>query len=79
MAATYKCGTCGVISDESEHLCQAEATSRAEFCGTGPEGIGKICAEMDRNLAYQCFTCGRPTDKPDMVCNPTPIRPTTAG
>jgi len=75
MASSYKCGTCGVISDESDHLCRPDTIAdRSEFCGSGPENIGRICEEMDRKLEFQCFTCGRPTDKPDMVCNPTPIR-----
>jgi DNA-directed RNA polymerase subunit RPC12/RpoP len=75
MSAAYKCGTCGVISDENSHLCRPEELAgRAEFCGSGPENIGQICEQMDQKLEYQCFTCGRPTDKPDLVCNPTPIR-----
>ena len=74
MASAYKCGTCGVISDESDHLCRPDEVPRAEYCGSGPEQIARICEEMDRNLEFQCFTCGRPTDKPDLVCNPLPIR-----
>ncbi|BCR06193.1 hypothetical protein DESUT3_32620 [Desulfuromonas versatilis] len=72
---TYKCSSCGVISDERDHLCKPEKNaSRADYCGSGPEKISQMCDQMDQNLKYQCFTCGRPTDKPDLVCNPTPIR-----
>jgi len=75
MASAYKCGTCGVVSDEQEHLCQpAEMAHHAEYCGSGPEQISQMCDAMDAKLEFQCFTCGRPTDKPDMVCNPTRIR-----
>ncbi|WP_303720613.1 hypothetical protein [Malonomonas rubra] len=75
MMESYKCMTCGVISDEMDHLCEPEQMqSRKEYCGSGPEHISKMCDEMDRNLQFQCFTCGRPSDKPDMICNPTPIR-----
>jgi len=73
--STYKCGTCGVVSDEGGHLCAPEEVAgRSEFCGSGPEKISQICTEMDQSLEFQCFTCGRPTDKPDLVCNPTRIR-----
>jgi hypothetical protein len=75
MSSIYKCGTCGVVSDERGHLCEPEKTaSWAEFCSSGPEHVSQICEEIDRKLEFQYFTSGRPTDKPDLFCNPTPLR-----
>jgi hypothetical protein len=75
MISAYKCGKCGVISDQKDHICQPqEVESRAEFCGSGPEHISQMCEPMAENLRFQCFTCGRPSEHPNLVCSPTPIR-----
>ena len=74
MFSTYRCDTCGVVSDNKEGLCQPEKlANRMDYCGSGQEHGNPVCDRMDRKLAYQCFTCGRPAAVPDLVCSPTLI------
>jgi hypothetical protein len=71
MSSIYRCETCRVISDEKEGLCQPEKlASRSEFCPSAPNQANPICHRMDQRLEYQCHSCGRLTDKADLVCSP---------
>lgn len=74
MMDSYKCGTCGVVSDQKEQMCEPVETKMEEYCGSGPEHISQVCEEMDQRMDHQCSTCGRPTDNPEMVCDPWRIR-----
>ncbi|MDK2848858.1 MAG: hypothetical protein PWP34_2211, partial [Desulfuromonadales bacterium] len=33
-----------------------------------------ICESMAQHLSYECSACGRPADKPELVCKPVSIR-----
>lgn len=75
MNSAYKCGKCGVVSVEENHVCQPEeVVSRGEFCGSGPEHVSQMCDSMSDRLNFQCNSCGRPTDHPNLVCSPIRIR-----
>lgn len=75
MSSVYKCGTCGVISNQQDHLCQpGEMASSDDFCGSGPENISQLCDSMSENLRYQCYNCGRPSENPNLLCQPHSVR-----
>ncbi|MEZ4599496.1 MAG: hypothetical protein R2940_06880 [Syntrophotaleaceae bacterium] len=77
MSSIYRCETCRVISDEKEWLCQPEKLmSRSELCQASPDHTNPICHRMDQRLEYQCHSCGRLTDKADLVCSPNLHRAT---
>jgi hypothetical protein len=71
----FKCDRCGVVSEQSDHLCRPHqlAAGRMEYCGQPVEESGTICAPMSKTLSYECGSCGRPAEKPEMVCRPTEI------
>ncbi len=74
MKKSYKCSTCGVISEERQHLCSPQAVAgKQDYCGQPVEEAGPVCGPMSRSLEYECGSCGRPAEKPDMVCNPERI------
>lgn len=75
MSSGYKCKRCGVISERREHVCQPrEVEYRAEFCSFKEDNFDMMCDSIAENMNFQCDICGRPTEKPNMVCSPTPIR-----
>lgn len=75
MFSNYKCGNCGVVTDNKNHLCKPEPVeNKSEFCGSGPDRDSQICESMAQHLSFQCSTCGRPADKPELVCKPVSIR-----
>jgi hypothetical protein len=70
----FKCDRCGVVSDQSDHLCRPhQLADRMEYCGQPVEESGAICTPMIKNLSYECGSCGRPAEKPEMVCKPKEI------
>ncbi len=72
MFSAYKCKTCGSVSREHQHLCQAEEVrSRAEYCATEMlHDSHPDCVTMDERPQYQCEGCGRSTDEPNLLCRP---------
>jgi len=75
MFSNYKCGKCGVVTDNKNHLCKPEPVeNKSEFCGSGPDRDSQICESMAQHLSFQCSTCGRPAEKPELVCKPVSIR-----
>lgn len=70
MKDMYECGTCGVVTEESEHLCNPRPINgKEDYCGTAGE-TAEMCGVMTKSLEFECGTCGRPSEKPDLVCNP---------
>lgn len=75
MFPTYKCGNCGVIADDENHVCNpGPMMDKGEFCGSAPDRDSQICETMAQHLSYQCSSCGRPAVKPELVCKPVSIR-----
>ncbi len=70
MTRIFECGTCGVVSEASEQLCEPQRLENmGVYCGDrGP--TSHMCSDMKDHLAYVCGSCGRPAQQPDMVCNP---------
>lgn len=74
MRELYECGSCGVITEASEHLCDPRPLGgKDDYCGTAPESA-EMCDTMKKSLAYECGTCGRPVESSELVCNPVKIR-----
>lgn len=70
----FKCDRCGVISDEADHLCRPrQLAGPLDYCGQPVEEGGSVCVSMSKTLVYECGRCGRPAEKPEMLCNPTEI------
>jgi DNA-directed RNA polymerase subunit RPC12/RpoP len=75
MFSRYTCARCGVVSDDKNHICRPEVIDdRSEICASEPKRDGRICESMAQHLSYECSACGRPADKPDLVCKPVSIR-----
>ena len=73
MTDLYECGRCGVVSEESNHLCQPqEVAGREDYCNVlAPRDI---CNSMNETLAFECASCGRPAEKKELLCDPHKIR-----
>ena len=72
MTTLYECGSCGVISETSSHLCDAKKLeSRYDYCGVNPDR--DICDTMQRELPFECGTCGRGAEDKELLCNPHKI------
>lgn len=70
MNLIYECSSCGVISQEDEHLCQPQRLENmGVYCGT-QKVEPHMCDEMKAHLPHVCGTCGRPAEQADMVCDP---------
>ncbi len=75
MANTYKCGTCGVITEEQSHLCHPqEISGKGDYCGQSIDAAETMCQPMLESLEYECSTCGRPAEKSEMICKPVKLR-----
>jgi hypothetical protein len=73
MTNRYECGSCGVISEESNQLCQPkEVAGVEEYCGVlAPRDI---CDTMNETASFECAACGRLADEKELVCDPHKIR-----
>lgn len=72
MKKIFECSTCGIVTEDSSHLCRpVELEGQGDYCG---QPLGKktafMCAEEMARLDYQCSRCGRTTEWPDLVCAP---------
>jgi len=72
MFSAYKCKTCGAVSKEHQHLCQAEEiSSRTEYCATEMlHDSHPGCETMSGQAQFQCEGCGRTSDEPRLLCRP---------
>lgn len=75
MAGIYKCETCGVVSVEPGHLCSAEPVAgKLDYCGRDFDTQDiTMCETMRKRLRFECSTCGRPSERPEMVCRPIKV------
>ncbi|NIQ94777.1 MAG: hypothetical protein GWN87_11625 [Desulfuromonadales bacterium] len=75
MASVYKCETCGVVANEAGHLCDSkQIAGKFDYCGQDFETQNTtMCKSMRKRLRFECSTCGRPSEKPDMVCRPIKV------
>ena len=70
MSDLYKCGTCGVVTEDKSQLCDVEAISgKEEYCNHS-ESFDQMCSEMEQEAAYVCSSCGQPSDQADLLCSP---------
>jgi hypothetical protein len=70
MRELYECGSCGVVTEAREHLCDPKPLEgKDDYCGTAPESA-EMCDTMKKTLAFECGSCGRPAENADLVCNP---------
>ena len=70
MTAIYECGTCGVVTEVREQLCDPrQVEDKTIYCGTTPES-GEMCEEMKEQFAYVCGSCGRPSKQAGLLCTP---------
>ena len=72
MKKIYECSTCGIVTEQPEHLCKPVVLDgQSDFCG---QPLGKrtalMCAEETARLDYQCGNCGRTAEQPELVCAP---------
>ena len=70
MKKIYECGTCGVVSESRDELCDPELQSgMADYCRTSKDS-GRMCDNIEENLTYVCKTCGRLAEQAELVCEP---------
>lgn len=75
MRELYECGSCGVVTEASEHLCEPRPLGgKDDYCGTAPAENASMCDTMKKTLAFECGSCGRPVESAELVCNPVKIR-----
>jgi hypothetical protein len=74
MKDLYECGTCGVVTEASEHLCSPRPVGgKDDYCGTTLESAD-MCKTMVKSVEFECGTCGRPAESAELVCNPVKTR-----
>lgn len=75
MGSIYKCSKCGVVTADAGHLCSAEPLEgKYDYCGQDVQNSStEMCDSMRNSLRFECATCGRPAETPDMVCRPTKV------
>ena len=66
----YHCQICGVISSGHQHLCQGEELRLERSCGGNPEKSAKMCPPTREKATCTCGFCGRPSEQPELLCNP---------
>ncbi len=70
MSDKYKCGTCGVVTDEKANLCKpVEITSNTGSCGFDGD-LNAMCDSIKDEMHYICDTCGQPAENADGICSP---------
>lgn len=74
MKDLFECGTCGVVTETSEDLCQPlPVGGKEDYCGVAGE-TAEMCGIMMKTHEYECGTCGRAAESSGLVCNPVKIR-----
>lgn len=73
MTNLYECGSCGVVSEESNQLCDPkEVAGLQDYCGEMP--VRAICDDMNTTAEFECAGCGRLAVSKELVCDPHKIR-----
>ena len=73
MKEIFECGSCGVVSEDSQELCSPrQVEARDDYCGTAGE-TSEMCGIMTKALRFECDSCGRPAESPDLVCSPRKV------
>lgn len=73
MSKVYECVTCGVVTKSESRICvPKEREDKAEFCGYS-KPRASMCQSVKETLPYSCGTCGRPSQQPELICNPLAI------
>lgn len=69
MEKIYECEKCGVVAHERDHLCVPRSVdTMGSYCGsTG--NISHMCDSIREKAQYSCVTCGRTSEKADLVCD----------
>ena len=72
MKKIFECSTCGIVTENKRHLCKpVELEGQSDYCG---QPLGRktafMCAEETTRLDYQCRSCGRTAESPELVCAP---------
>ena len=71
MARVYECGTCGVITENAEQLCDCrQMEDKGVYCSMAPVE-GSMCGTMKEHLTYVCGSCGRVAEQTELLCNPS--------
>lgn len=70
MSKEYKCGTCGVVTVNKQHLCQPQEQADGAHCGSVPTQSVSMCDSIDQNASYTCSGCGRASVDPELLCQP---------
>ena len=75
MKQRFECATCGIVTENQEHLCQPVAVAgRSAYCGLPvSKKTAMMCAEETSRLDYECGTCGRTAETPELVCTPKKV------
>lgn len=74
MDKVYECVTCGIVSKNERHLCNPAETKEKDYCGhSSTLQTAMMCAEETRRLDYVCGRCGRPAEKPELLCSPRDV------
>lgn len=66
----YECTTCGVVTNNKKHLCQAEEVAEGRSCGGDREKEKAMCDPMQQKADFRCGFCDRPSSDPELLCNP---------
>ncbi len=70
MSELYKCGTCGVVSEDKGQICDVEAVMhKDEYCSQN-ESFDQMCDDIQDQADYVCSSCGRPSDQASLLCSP---------
>ena len=70
MSDLYKCGTCGVVTEDKDQICDIESISgKEEYCNHS-ESFDQMCDDMQEHADFVCSSCGQPADSPELLCSP---------
>ncbi len=70
MSELYKCGTCGVVTEDKDQICDIESLSGKEDYCSQNESFEQMCDDMQDQADYVCSSCGRPSDNAKLLCSP---------
>ena len=70
MSELYKCGICGVITEEKSQICDVESLKGKEDYCSPDHQREQMCHDMKEQASYVCNSCGRPADQPEHLCSP---------